>query len=145
MDKGVVLITGASSGIGKSAATYLSEQGYQVYGTYRRPLEKPPPFALVEMDVNDEPSVRKGLDGILKKEKTIDVLINNAGFGYVGAIEDTSIEEAKAQFETNFFGVLRLCHAVLPIMREQKRGANHQYLFHCRLDQPSLPRPLLGQ
>lgn len=74
------------------------------------------------MDVDDEDSVRRAVGQVIEKEGRIDVVVNCAGFGIAGAVEDTSIEEAKAQFETNFFGVLRVCQAVLPIMREQGSG-----------------------
>jgi short-subunit dehydrogenase len=79
-------------------------------------------FPMVHMDVDSDTSVRQGVDYILKKEGRIDCVVNNAGFGIAGAVEDTSIEEAKAQFETNVWGALRVFKAVLPIMREQQFG-----------------------
>lgn len=121
--KPVVLITGASSGIGLACARYLADRGYRVFGTSRRPEAYPPEsFTLVEMDVCDDESVRRGVEAVLRSAGRIDVLVNNAGIGYGGAIEDTSLEEAHKQFETNFFGALRLCRAVLPIMRQQGGG-----------------------
>ncbi len=133
----VVLITGASSGIGQACATHLHNRGYRVYGTSRRAqppgaqasteragatAEPAPGFAMIPMDVNSDASVGRGVDFVLQKEGRLDVVVNNAGFGIVGAIEDTSLEEAKSQFETSFFGVLRVCRAVLPSMRERRSG-----------------------
>lgn len=80
------------------------------------------PSGNISMDVDDEASVRQAISRVIKKEGRIDVVVNCAGFGIAGAVEDTSIEEAKAQFETNFFGVLRVCQAVLPNMRERGSG-----------------------
>lgn len=123
----VVLITGASSGIGRACAEYLWKRGCKVYGTSRWPEARrkegfDPPFELIEMDVDDDPSVGRGVGYVLEREERLDVVVNNAGFGFAGAIEDTTLEEAKAQLETNFFGVLRVCKAVLPAMRQQKFG-----------------------
>lgn len=123
----VILITGASSGIGHTCAQYLAQRGYQVFGTSRRaPF---PPKALVpgavtmlQMDVNQDASVQRGVDFILQEKGQLDVVMNNAGFGIAGAVEDTTVEEAQALFETNFFGVLRVCKAVLPAMRAQESG-----------------------
>lgn len=122
----VVLITGASSGIGKAAAQYLSQQGYRVYGTSRHATPQgslePAGFTLVPMDVTDDASVTRGIDLIVEREGRLDVVVNNAGISVVGPIEDAMIDEVKLQFETNFFGVWRVCKAVLPIMREQASG-----------------------
>lgn len=119
----VILITGASSGIGKACAEYLSQRGYRVYGTSRRIQQvNPESFKMIQMDVDNDNSVEQGVNLILEKEGRLDVVVNNAGFGIAGSIEDTSIEEAKAQLETNFFGVFRVCKAVLPIMRKQESG-----------------------
>lgn len=119
----VVLITGASSGIGQACARHLARRGYQVFGTSRRPqpwLEEP--FEMIPMDVTDEESVRQGVATVLARAGRLDVVVNNAGFGFGGAVEDTSIDEAKEMFETNFFGMLRVCQAVLPHMRERREG-----------------------
>ncbi len=132
-NKRVVLITGASSGIGQACANHLHQRGYRVYGTSRhaapRTADMPKmepgtsaPFEMIQMDVNSGPSVGRGVDFILESEGRLDIVVNNAGFGIAGSVEDTSIEEAKSQFETNFFGVLRICRAVLPIMRKQRSG-----------------------
>jgi len=120
----VVLITGASSGIGKACAVRLAAEGDRVYGTSRHPSEETgvPNMQMLAMDVNSDESVAAAIDQVVQAEGTIDVVVNNAGFGIAGAVEDTSIEEAKALFETNFFGMLRVCRAVLPVMRKAHRG-----------------------
>lgn len=119
----VVLITGASSGIGKACAEHLHKLGYRVYGTSRSVQQvNPKSFEMIQMDVDSDNSVKDGINLILEKEGKLDVVVNNAGFGIAGSVEDTSIEEARAQLETNFFGVFRVCKAVLPIMRKQKSG-----------------------
>ena len=128
----VVLITGASSGIGEACAHHLHRKGHKVYGTSRRapwpsdaPMERtdqPATFQLIPMDVTSDESVKQGVQWILEREGHLDVVVNNAGYGLAGAVEDTELEEAKAQMETNFFGVVRLCRGVLPIMRQQGGG-----------------------
>jgi NAD(P)-dependent dehydrogenase (short-subunit alcohol dehydrogenase family) len=121
----VVLITGASSGIGKACAEHLATKGYRVYGTSRRapfPPEGKSFPKMIQMDVRDNDSVKRGVEYVLSEEGRIDVVVNNAGIGIAGAVEETSVEEAKDIFETNFFGVHRVCRAILPIMREQKSG-----------------------
>jgi NAD(P)-dependent dehydrogenase (short-subunit alcohol dehydrogenase family) len=118
----VVLITGASTGIGFACAKTLSSAGYSVYGTSRNPSGEDQGFKWLRMDVADEESVRNAIQKLLDKEGRIDIVVNNAGIGYGGAVEDTSLDEAKATLETNFFGVLRVCHAVLPVMRSQGKG-----------------------
>lgn len=121
MSQRVALVTGASTGIGASCAALLAEKGFRVYGGARGAVTAPgvEPFTL---DVTDDASVTQAVETILSRVGRIDVLVNNAGFGIAGAIEDTSVEEAREQFEVNFFGVLRMCHAVLPAMRRQKSG-----------------------
>jgi len=121
----VILITGASSGIGRACALYLSSFGHHVYGTSRRaefPGETASFPVMIPMDVTSEESVSKAVRFILEKEGRIDVLINNAGYGLAGAVEDTTYEEALQQFETNFFGAHRVIKHVLPSMRERKSG-----------------------
>ncbi len=120
--KKVVLITGASSGFGKVAAEYLSQKDYKVYGTSRNPSTQIKMYKMIQMNVNDKTSVAKGVRYILDKEGTIDVVVNNAGFGIAGSLEGTSVKEIKSQFETNFFGVLKVCKKVIPIMRSQQSG-----------------------
>ncbi|HWY24102.1 MAG TPA: SDR family oxidoreductase [Nevskia sp.] len=121
----VVLITGASSGIGRCCAEYLHRRGFRVYGTSRRAPESSEAAAsyrMIALDVTTDESVQAAVALILEREGRIDVVMNNAGDGIAGAVEDTSVEEAKRQFETNFFGALRVCRAVLPSMRARGAG-----------------------
>ena len=122
----VILITGASSGIGYDAARALSEQGHRVYAAARR-LERMEPLkeygvVPLRMDVTDEASMGAGVRAVLEAEGRVDVLINNAGYGFFGAIENVPMEEARRQQEVNVFGLARLCQLVLPTMRAQKSG-----------------------
>lgn len=117
----VVLVTGASSGIGRACAELLAARGYRVYGASRRPAANQQ-VEPVSMDVRDDASVRAAVDSVIAREGRIDIVVNNAGISLAGAVEDTSIEEARAQFDVNFFGVLRVCRAVLPVLREQGSG-----------------------
>ncbi|MBD3276564.1 MAG: SDR family NAD(P)-dependent oxidoreductase, partial [Candidatus Marinimicrobia bacterium] len=128
-DKKVVLITGASSGIGKACADYLHESGYRVYGTSRSGTEPEridfdslETYPLLKADVNDQSSVDSLIDTLLGRESKIDVLLNNAGISSVGAMEDFSMNEIRTQMETNFFGAVRMIQAALPGMREQRSG-----------------------
>jgi NAD(P)-dependent dehydrogenase (short-subunit alcohol dehydrogenase family) len=118
----VILVTGASSGIGRACAMALVQQGHRVYGTSRAPCSADGDFTMLPMDVTDAATVQAAVQTLLEREGRIDVVVNNAGIGYGGAVEDTAIEEAQATFETNFFGALRICHAVLPAMRAQGSG-----------------------
>jgi len=120
----VVFITGASSGIGKSTAEYLSQLGYIVYGTSRRPEAYPEPehYTMLKMDVRDEASVKDTIEGVILKEGRIDVLVNNAGYGIGAAIEDSTPKMAEEQVDTNFFGVYRVQHYVLKQMKTQGNG-----------------------
>ena len=120
----VVLITGASSGVGQSTARLLSQRRYKVFGTSRNPAaaEPIPSVEMLPLDVQADDSVRACVDAVLARSGRIDVLINNAGYELAGALEELSSEEARAQFETNFFGVVRMINAVLPFMRQHKRG-----------------------
>ena len=122
----VILITGASSGIGYDAAAMLARQGHRVYAAARRVERMGPLQELgvvpLRMDVTDEASMEAGVRMVLEAEGRIDVLVNNAGYGYFGAIENVSMEEARRQQEVNVFGLARLCQLVLPSMREQGSG-----------------------
>lgn len=120
----IVFITGASSGIGKAIGLYLHSKGYTVYGTTRNPdkYAEFTTFPLVQLDVRDPESVSLSIASVLEKEGRIDVLINNAGIGITGPVEETPIDEMKAVFETNFYGPLRIVQEVLPSMRENKGG-----------------------
>lgn len=129
--KRVVLITGASAGFGKACAEHLGQRGFQVYGTSRSACfdadspsksQKQPSFFTIPMDVRDTTSVETGIRYILDKEEHIDIVVNNAGFGLAGAFEDCSVEEIKGQFETNVFGVVRVCQSLIPHMRKRKQG-----------------------
>jgi NAD(P)-dependent dehydrogenase (short-subunit alcohol dehydrogenase family) len=119
----VVLITGASSGIGKTCCEYLAGLGMTIYGASRSlPDGDGGKFKTLRMDVTDDASVRDGIKKIQEQQGRIDVVVNCAGYGIAGAVEETSPQEAMAQFDTNFFGVHRVCRAVLPSMRQQKSG-----------------------
>jgi NAD(P)-dependent dehydrogenase (short-subunit alcohol dehydrogenase family) len=118
----VVLITGASSGIGQACAELLGANGHAVYGTSRRPSPDGEHYKMLEMDVTRDDSVQRGVEAVLAAEGRIDVVVNNAGFVMAGAVEDVSMEEARQQLDTNFFGVLRVCKAVLPSMRARQSG-----------------------
>src|ERR671932_54953 len=131
--KSVALVTGSSSGIGFETSLMLARNGFYTYASMRN-LEKSKditqiaskeklPLQVVQLNVNNDISVKDAVDKVVEENKRIDVLINNAGYGLFGALEDLSIEEIKAQFETNFFGVIRVTQQVLPVMRKQKSGA----------------------
>jgi NAD(P)-dependent dehydrogenase (short-subunit alcohol dehydrogenase family) len=120
----IVLITGASSGIGRATVELLASRGYRVFGGVRAPVTTRP-FAGVELmrlDVRDEASVKGCVEEVCSRAGRIDVLINNAGVNLVGAVEETSIGQAQALFDTNVIGVLRMIQAVLPDMRRQGAG-----------------------
>jgi NAD(P)-dependent dehydrogenase (short-subunit alcohol dehydrogenase family) len=125
-DQRVVLVTGASSGIGEACARFLSQRGLRVYGFSRRATgtSKTGDNGVVHlaMDITDDCSVKQAVGLVLEREERIDIVVNSAGIGIAGAIEETSIEEARMQLEVNFFGVLRVCRAVLPVMRERGSG-----------------------
>jgi NAD(P)-dependent dehydrogenase (short-subunit alcohol dehydrogenase family) len=118
----VVLVTGASSGIGRAMADLLHARGHRVYGTSRRPEAHQAPWRLVAMDVTDDASVLSAITTILAEAGRIDALVNNAGLVVAGSIEDTSLDEARRSFETNVLGAMRVARAVLPAMRERGGG-----------------------
>ncbi len=127
-----VLITGATDGLGKAAALLLAKRGYRVFAAGRSAekrvqldalaKEKKLPLETLEMDVCNDGSVQRAVASVHQKAGAIDVLINNAGLVYVGAVEDLRLEDWRRQFETNFFGVIRVTQAVLPKMRERRKG-----------------------
>ena len=126
MKQYVILITGASSGIGFEAAVMLAKQGHKVYGAARR-MELMEPLreygvTPVKLDITDDDSIVACVRQIIDAEKRIDVLVNNAGYGYLGAIENVSMTEARRQLEVNLFGLARLTQLVLPYMRENHFG-----------------------
>lgn len=129
----VVLVAGASSGMGKAIAEALSGEGYKVYGTSRKApeevIDNVPITAqtegfikMLQLDVCSDESVKAAVDFVKEKEGRIDILINCAGFALAGAVEDTTHEEAFREFNTNFFGIHRMCRYAAPIMRQNKSG-----------------------
>ena len=120
------MITGASSGIGYDTAVRLAGEGHRVYGAARR-VERMEPLrehgvVPLKMDVTDDASVVAGVAAVIEAEGRIDVLVNNAGFGYFGAVENVSMDEARRQLDVNVFGMARLTQLVLPYMRQQHSG-----------------------
>jgi NAD(P)-dependent dehydrogenase (short-subunit alcohol dehydrogenase family) len=128
----VAVVTGSSSGIGFEIALILARNGFQTYATMRNiaksenlksiATKENLPIHIEQLDVIDNKSVTNAIQAIVSKANSIDVLVNNAGYALTGAFEDLAIEEIKAQYETNLFGLIRTTQAVLPIMRKQKSG-----------------------
>jgi short-subunit dehydrogenase len=128
----VAIVTGSSTGIGYATSLLLARNRFHTYATMRNIKKSGDipqiankerlPLQVIQLDVNDIASIRNSIEKVESENKRIDVLVNNAGYGLIGAFEDLSVEEIKAQFETNFFGVIRLTQQVLPIMRKQKSG-----------------------
>ena len=121
-NQSVVLITGASSGIGQATAELLAANGFTVFGTSRKPDHTVRSYTVLPMDVRSDTLVETAVQSILAQAGQIDVLINNAGYTQFGAIEENSIADMQAQFDTNLFGVMRLTNAVLPTMRRRGSG-----------------------
>jgi NAD(P)-dependent dehydrogenase (short-subunit alcohol dehydrogenase family) len=128
----VAVVTGSSSGIGYETSLALAREGFLTFATMRN-LEKGSiiksdsdkenlPLKIMQLDVTDDASVSKAVQSIISDSGRIDVIVNNAGYGLVGAFEDLSLDEIKQQYETNLFGVVRVTQAVIPIMRKQKSG-----------------------
>ncbi len=118
-----ILVTGASSGIGQATARLLAERGFKVFGTARKPESaQSQGVTMVALDVRSDESVRACVAQVVAKAGRLDVLVNNAGYSITGAAEETSVDEAKAQLETNFFGAVRMVNAVLPGMRAAGAG-----------------------
>ncbi|QKO23601.1 oxidoreductase [Rhodoferax sp. BAB1] len=125
MKSRIALVTGASSGIGLATAERLAQAGYTVYGTSRRGGEASSgrPFEMLPLDVTRDASVDAAVQQLLQREGRIDLLVNNAGFGVAPAgAEESSIEQARTLFDTNFFGIVRMTRAVVPQMRQQGAG-----------------------
>ena len=119
----VAIVTGASGGIGAATARTLAQAGYRVFGTSRKaPLQPTPGVEHVACDVISDDSVEAAIAEVLAKAGRIDLLVNNAGSGLVGAAEESSLEQAKSLFDVNLFGVIRTIRAVLPAMRRQRSG-----------------------
>jgi NAD(P)-dependent dehydrogenase (short-subunit alcohol dehydrogenase family) len=134
MTQKVAIVTGSSSGMGFETSLILARNGFYTYATMRK-LEgegskqltditksENLPLQVILLDVNDDKSVKNAINTIAKEKDRIDVVVNNAGYDLMGALEETSMEELKGQFETNFFGAVRVLQAVIPIMRKQKGG-----------------------
>ena len=131
----IAAVTGSSSGIGFETSLTLARKGFHTYATMRT-LESSRgsehltdiaknenlPLQVIQLDVDNEKSVLDAINMITKEKGRIDIVINNAGYALAGPLEETSMEEIKAQFETNFFGAVRVMQAAIPIMREQRRG-----------------------
>src|SRR5438093_9750476 len=130
--KAVAVVTGSSSGIGHETALTLARNGFVTYATMRNhskaaeiqsiASKQSLPIVVKQLDVTKDESVRNAIQQIVSEAGRIDVVVNNAGYGLTGAFEDLSIDEIKAQYETNFFGVIRVTQAVLPTMRKQRSG-----------------------
>ncbi|MBE0689577.1 MAG: oxidoreductase [Anaerolineae bacterium] len=120
----IVVVTGVSSGIGRATAEKFAKRGCQVFGTVRdvTKAQPIPGVVLVEMDIRDEASVRRGIQTVITQAHRIDVLVNSAGVTLLGSAEETSIAEAQALLDTNVLGILRTAQAVLPHMRAQRSG-----------------------
>jgi len=131
-EKKVAIITGSSSGIGFETSLILARNGFHTYAAVRN-LDKSQPLIdiakkdglsiqAIELDVSNDKSVKDAINRVLSENKRIDVVVNNAGYALVGSFEDLSMDEIKSQFETNFFGVIRVIQGVLPTMRNQRNG-----------------------
>jgi NAD(P)-dependent dehydrogenase (short-subunit alcohol dehydrogenase family) len=134
MTQKIAIVTGSSSGMGFETSLILARNGFYTYATMRK-LEgegsnqltditknENLPLQVIRLDVNDDKSVKDAIDAIVKEKDRIDVVVNNAGYDLMGALEETSMEELKGQFETNLFGAVRVIQAVIPIMRKQGGG-----------------------
>jgi len=128
----VILVTGASTGIGQATAVHLAGKGHRVFAGVRSPAtahelkakiaERRVPAEIIPLDITDGVSVERAVQGIMASAGRIDALVNNAGIGGGRAVEETPLEEVREIFETNYFGTVRMLHAITPIMREQRRG-----------------------
>jgi NAD(P)-dependent dehydrogenase (short-subunit alcohol dehydrogenase family) len=141
-DARVVLITGASSGIGQAIAEHLAKHSLTVFGTSRDPTRHQQPIGwnLIQLDVCSDESVTQCVKAVMEKAGRLDVLVNNAGYGLDGALEEATLDQVKSQFETNYFGMLRLTKAVLPLMRAQSGGR----IINISAGNASFRLPFLG-
>lgn len=138
MDRSVVLVTGASRGLGQVAAAVLAGHGYQVFGTARKPLaDSAGGVQMLPLDVTSQESVMSCVSGVMDRAGRIDVLVNNAAAGLIGAIEETPIGDAVAMFDTNLFGTARMVNAVLPSMRQRRNGL----IINLGSIAPAVPTP----
>src|SRR5919106_1393711 len=129
----VAIVTGSATGIGYETAIHLAKNGFRTYASMRNLLKADEitkitksqdlPLRVIQLDVTDDISITKAIDTVINESGKIDVLVNNAGYGLIGPIEDISVEELKAQYETNVFGVFRATKTVLPYMRKQHSGS----------------------
>jgi len=121
---GVAIVTGASSGIGQATAELLANSGYKVYGTSRKEVQPAQrSYKMISLDVNSEASIEAAIKEVVNIEGRIDLVVNNAGFGVTpGGAEESSMEQTKMIFDTNFFGIVRMTRAVVPYMRKQGKG-----------------------
>ena len=135
MNGKTALVTGASSGIGKATAERLSMAGFKVYGTSRRGARADQrSFEMLSLDVTSDESVAAAVAEMLRREGRIDLLVNNAGFSTAPAgAEESSMEQARSIFDTNFFGIARMTRAVVPHMRQPGERSHHQHRLHLRL------------
>ena len=130
--KKVAVVTGSSTGIGYETALLLARSGYQTYATMRDTKKSDRlteiaksenlPLIIAQLDVNNDKSVKDAIDKILSENERIDVIVNNAGYGLFSPVEELTLDQIKEQFETNFFGAIRVIHAVIPTMRKQRAG-----------------------
>ena len=130
----VSIVTGSSSGMGFETSLILARNGFYTYATMRKldgegskeindiSKKENLPLQVIRLDVNDDKSVHEAIEAIVKENDRIDLVVNNAGYDLMGALEETSLDEIKAQFETNLFGAVRVMQSVIPIMRKQKGG-----------------------
>ena len=123
----VILVTGCSSGIGRAAALALAGRGHRVFASARNrndlaELERRDNLATLALDVTDPATISAAVETVISRSGRIDVLVNNAGYGQYGAVEDVTTDEWRAQFEVNLFGSIAVIQAVLPAMRKQRRG-----------------------
>ena len=132
-DRSIAVVTGSSSGIGFETSLVLARNGFYTYATVRKlndgskqisdiAKNENLPLQAIQLNVNNGESVLEGISKIFDEKERIDVAVNNAGFDLMGPLEETSMDEIKAQFETNFFGTIRVMQAVIPIMRKQRSG-----------------------